>query len=131
MSFVVAKKATLLIPSGPDPDGHHLFVVLTSPCTHGQCLLTSFSSVKPGLFHDKTCLVAPGEHEFITKDSFIEYRLSRVLRCDQIEKAVNGWLYTPKPAVSDELLERIRDGIEQSELTPRFVQEYFEKNKRI
>ena len=131
MAYVVVKKATLLMPSGPDPDGHHLHIITTAPCDQNQVLLTTLCSVKEGRVHDKACLVEAGEHEFAKKLSFIEYRLSSLLHCDKIAKFVDGWYFTPKTEVSDELFERIRAGILTSDFTPRFIQTYFGKNAHL
>jgi hypothetical protein len=128
VSYIVAKKATLLIPSGPS---QHLFVILTNPCDGGKCCVASFSSVKVGGKHDMTCPVAAGEHPSISKDSFIEYRLADVLPCDRIIHHVERWYYTPKAEVPDALFDRIRAGILTSDFTPRRVQSYFTANSHL
>ncbi|WP_192253805.1 hypothetical protein [Mesorhizobium caraganae] len=75
------------------------------------------------------CTIEPGEHGFITKPSYVEYHLSRILRCEQITKCVDGWYFTPKPAVSDALMNRMRQGIVDSDFTAKMVLKYFEANK--
>ena len=126
---VVARKGTLLIPSGSGDDGKHLYVVLTNPCDAGQCLLVSWSRIKENRFFDPACRLEPGEHEFITQPTFVEYRLSRILSCDHIIKCVAGWYFTPKDDVSDEVCDRMRAGLEASEFTSRRVLVYFNANR--
>lgn len=129
MVYVVVKKATLLLPSGPGTDGQHLYAIITNPCDGDQCLLVSFSSVKQGRFHDPACLVNPGEHEFVVKPTYVEYRMARIMRCDHIDKCVSGWTFTPKGPISDDLLERIHNGVEQSDFTSGRVFNYFNANR--
>lgn len=119
----------MLLPSGPGADGQHLYAVITNPCDGSQSLLVSFSSIKPGRFHDPSCLVQPGEHEFIIKPTYVEYRMARIMRCDHIAKCVDGWTFTPKGPISDALLERIHNGVEQSDFTSGLVIKYFAANR--
>jgi len=129
MAYVVAKRATLLMPSGPGEEGLHLYCAVTNPCDQNQCLLVTFSSIKEGRFHDPACVVDVGEHPFVTKPSFIEYRLSRIISCEHVAKCVAGWVFTPKVDVSDDLLLRLQTGIEASDFTPMLVYRYFDLNK--
>ncbi|WP_432284133.1 hypothetical protein SLT36_20295 [Aminobacter sp. BA135] len=129
MTYAVAKKAALLMPSGPLEDGQHLYVIMTNPCDQGKSLLVSISSIKDGRFHDPACIIEVGEHPFVTKRSFVEYRLSRIIRCDHIAKCVAGWVFTPKAGVSDELFAKIEAGIEASDFTPKLVTTYHQANR--
>ncbi|WP_146172497.1 hypothetical protein [Mesorhizobium helmanticense] len=119
----------MLIPSGPGEDGKHLYAILTNPCQNASCLLVTVTSIKEGRFFDPACRIEPGEHEFITKPSYVEYRMSRILRCEQITKCVDGWYFTPKPAVSDDLINRMRQGVVDSNFTAKLVLKYLEDNK--
>jgi hypothetical protein len=127
MPYAVAKKATLLMPSGPD-EGQHLYVIMTNPCDEGQSLLVSLSSIKEGRFHDPACIIEVGEHPFVTKRSYVEYRLSRIIRCDHITKCVDGWTFTPKADVSDDLYAKIAAGIGASEFSSKLTIKYYEAN---
>ena len=79
--FFVARRATLLIPSGPadDVDRKHLFVAMTDPSGERarfcwpQCPLLS-----QGGTWRCACLLVPGDHPFIQHDSFINYRFLRI-----------------------------------------------------
>jgi len=129
--YIVAKKATLLVPSGPGENGQHLYVIVTNPCAEQQCLMVTMSSIKEGRFHDPACILAAGEHPFITKPSFIDYRLSWQVRCDHVVKCVDGWVYTSKTDVTDELFGKICGGIPASDFMPVRLYRYFEGNKHL
>lgn len=129
MTYAVAKKATLLMPSGPQEDGQHLYIIVTNPCDESKTLLVTLCSIKDGRFHDPSCIVEVGEHPFVTKRSYVDYRLSRIVRCDHISKCVAGWTFTPKADVSDSLFARVEGGIEKSDFTSRLVTTYHDANR--
>jgi hypothetical protein len=126
------KGGTLLIPSGSDlrPDGKHLFVILNDPCKNGQHALVSISSIRDGQYHDPTCLIEAGEHEFIRIRSFVQYQMARIERTQHLINCVGGWTFIEKAAVSEALVDRMFAGAIDSDFTPRFVQEYLEALQR-
>jgi hypothetical protein len=128
MPYVPAKGSTLLIPSGSDgnPEGLHLFVILTDRCNEGMHLLVNFATVRPDRYVDQTCIVEAGEHEFLKAKSFVHYRHARTDRAELLTKCVDGWTFKPKDPVSADLLERIRAGVAASPQTARRVKTYFE-----
>lgn len=124
MAYEVRKGATLLVPSGPS--GNHLYVVVTEPDENDQVLVVTFCSIPEQGFHDATCEIHEG-HPFVTRPTYVNYRLSEIMTCAHIEKCVDGWVYTPKQSIDDdELMTRMRDGILDSELTPQRIQTYFQ-----
>ena len=128
--YTPTKGSTLLIPSGTssNPDGKHLFFILTNPCAGNQHLLVSATSVKPARAHDPTCLLAAGAHPFIEHQSYIFYAGVKQLPHSGIIKCVSGTIYTPKEPCDPQLLERIRAGVTVSAMTPRWAKEYFRIN---
>lgn len=131
MPYKPVSRATLLIPSGPptNPDKLHLHVILTDECAAGFHLLGSIASVQRGRFHDKSCIIEAGEHEFIKHDSYFIYRRLTTARGSHIVKCVDGWLYRPKDPVSVALYNRICAGIDRSDFSPRGMQAYWAENK--
>ncbi|MFX4354904.1 hypothetical protein ABTA30_18535, partial [Acinetobacter baumannii] len=90
---------TLLVPSGPS--GNHLFVVLFDPqvpidTSFGKKLhlaQVNFTSVRPGMIHDTSCIIESGEHEFISHQSYVNYRGLRYEEYEPIKRGVeNGRL---------------------------------------
>lgn len=130
MAYTPAPKDTLLIPSGShrNPDAKHLYVILTNTCNYSQHLLVNITTQRDGVFHDPACTIQPGEHRFIINESYVEYKRATVIHTARIIKCVGGWVYTPHDPVSDDLFERIRDGVNSSRFMPRSMKSYFAQN---
>lgn len=127
MPFQPLKKATLLIPSGPerDPNRYHLWVVLTDPCQHEANLLVSISTLHSNRFHDPACVIEAGEHKRITAQSWAVYRLCRAMLSASLVKGEASWMYRVAEPVSDAIFGRLCAGVMESEhISPR-MRRYF------
>lgn len=113
-----------LIPSGPS--GSHLFVVCTGETQSGFRLLVSISTVREGKHHDPTRIVEPGAHPFVTARSYVAYGKADQRTTEHILRCVEKGLFIPKPAVSQELLEHILSGFDESDFTKPWVFELLE-----
>lgn len=115
--------ATLLMPSGNE--GDHLYVVLNDPCafdSYGSnpcVLLVNLSSVREGVPYDATCVLDPGEHAFVRRQSFVFYRNARIEQESHILRLMDQGLFKPHVAVSDEVFQRIKAGLSDSPHTKR------------
>lgn len=126
--FLPNRKASLLVPSGPDhdPDRKHLFIVLSDPVTDEYVvLLVSISSVKENRWNDPSCLLYPGEHPFITKNSFVDYSSARIEPADKLLRGVQSGQLIAQSPVSQEIFERICAGVMASRRTPRHIKRFF------
>jgi hypothetical protein len=130
MVYQPARGHTLLIPSGPqgDADRKHLFVIVTNECKDKQHLIVPISSVKPGIYHDPTCVLDPGAHPFITVQSYALYRRSETILSSLLTKCVDGWLYLKKEDATADLVDRILAGVLESEFSPERIRTYAQKN---
>ncbi len=128
--YLPRKGCTLLIPSGTafNPDGQHLFVVLTNPCGAGQHLLVSISSVKPNRSYDPTCVLQAGEHPFLDRQSYVFYAKIQQRPGAGIISCVKSGLFIPKEDCDASVLKKICDGVTDSPMTPRWAKEYFRRN---
>jgi hypothetical protein len=128
MSYVVKRNATFLVPSGSvdEPEKLHLHVVSTNPCENNKCLLLTISTIKAGLWFDRTRTVASGSHPFISAESYVNYRHAVVKNCATIAKSVDGWLYITKGDFHDALTDYILSGVRESEMTPKYVIDYLD-----
>lgn len=94
----------------------HLFVIATDPAPvqgYGQrpvALLACVSSRKEGVRHDDACELKAGDHPFITHDSFIDYRYTRVERAQDVEARVGDGTFIVKESCGADLLARIIRG---------------------
>jgi hypothetical protein len=126
MAYVPAKGDALFMPSGLA--GNHLFIVLTGiniATSYGTHLIANFSSIKPSVPHDTSCLVVPGEHPFITTPSYVEYQFAEIWMAIDLGSGVDAGRFTKHNyAVADALLARIRSGLMISSFTPRKCKSY-------
>lgn len=129
--FVPFRRATLLIPSGPqhNPDQKHLFILLTDPVqdTAGSkdVLLVGISSVKPEIPHDPTCLLYPGDHSFIVRKSYVNYRMARIEDAQKLINGVKQNLLLQKEILAGDIFARVCNGLTESRhTTPRILEFY-------
>ena len=129
MPYEPGRGKTLLIPSGTtrDPNKKHLFVTLTDACQDGQHLLVSLSRVKDGVHFDDGCVFECGEHAFVRNRSFAAYRLARIEKATHLAQCVDGWYFTPKDDMAPELVERMCQGVEQSEFIAQRILAYYRR----
>lgn len=129
--FVPFRRATLLVPSGPqqNPNQKHLFILLTDPVSNGvdgkDVLLVGISSVKPDIPHDPTCLLYPGDHSFIVRKIYVNYRMARIEDAQKLISGVKQNLFTPKETLVGEIFARVCYGLSESRhTTPRVLEFY-------
>lgn len=115
-----------MIPSGPN---EHLFTVALGPIVlngHGndpQVIVVSFSSIKPGLPYDTSCVVAAGAHPFITRDSFVYYREPRMYTVQELETRVASGQWRAEENCSQTLMQQVVAGFRLSRRLPRHFNE--------
>lgn len=125
MIFLPFKRATLLIPSGPDYDVErkHLFILVTDPVENfdtkiKEVLVVSLSTIKPKSPYDNTCIIHPKEHPFVKYDSFVSYRESAIKDCDKLINGVKQGIFEAKGIIDTPVFTRICSGIETSRFIP-------------
>ena len=103
MPWIAARKATLLIPSGPshDPNRKHLHIVVTDPNASGDVLIVCVVSIPSTYIYDSSCTFFPGEHPFIVKDSYVAFRFSRVVQASVLEAKVAAGDYIAKAGLAE------------------------------
>lgn len=126
--FFVVRRATLLIPSGPpdDPNRKHLFVCLTDPIgPGGDILLVSISTFRQGESHDPTCRLFPGDHPFIRRESYVNYRFARIEPASKIERGVQQGVFIPQQVLDGAIFARVCNGLAESRfVTPQVLAFY-------
>ena len=122
--FLPLKRATLLIPSGPqgDQDRKHLFILLTDPhadeAGKNCVLMVSLSTVRPGVPNDPTCILYAGDHPFVKHDSYVVYQKARLEEADKVLRCVKSGQLVPQDPMDGAVFARICKGLEDSRLTP-------------
>ena len=102
--------------SGPDTD-NHLWVVVSDPLyDENHVVVVSFTTYRPR--KDATCLIEPGEHEFVTITTCVQYLASRDVKLGVLEEWLDSGRIVTKAPVKPDLLARIRQGAVDSPQTP-------------
>ena len=118
--FLPFPRATLLIPSGPpsQPDQQHLFVIMTEPIIQPDATtlvaLVNITSVKLGLAIDPTCVLSPGSHPFIRRESYVEYRRARLEECNKLLRGVRDGTLIPHSLIDEPIFAHIAEGMLRS-----------------
>lgn len=134
--FVPFRRATLLVPSGPQQNQNqkHLFILLTDPVpTAGgskNVLLVGISSVRPGLFHDPACLLYPGDHPFLDRQSYVNYPRARIEDAQKLINGVKNGVLTPRDTLAGEIFARVCHGLTESRhASPKILEFYLAATK--
>lgn len=131
--FLPLKRATLLVPSGTgnDPDRKHLFILLTDPIDDGsgvkKVLMVSISSLRSGVPHDPTCVLYPGDHPFIKRESFVFYARTRIEETDPLLRGVKDGKLVAQDPMESGIFARICKGLEESRFTPSKILKFYQK----
>lgn len=132
MLFWPVKRATLLIPSGPvhDPDRKHFFILLTDPIPKPdagaqQVLLVGIATRNPNFQHDQTCILYPGDHPFLNRESYVNYRLARIEEAGKLVAGVKNGLFVPQGTIDTAIFARVCQGLLNSRhTTPKVLRFY-------
>jgi hypothetical protein len=99
---------------------HHLWIVINDPGQHATTALfvnvTTMSAIA-----ETTCVLQPGDHPFITRQSWIRYASAKTALVVQLDTLEARGLAIRQAPVSAALLARIRAGAAAS---PRLPQKF-------
>ena len=113
-----------LIETNYSEDGSivaHLHIILLPPEEHTKNTIIVQINTLRSQKQDKTMILNPGDHEFIVNPSFVNYNRARILSITSIEAMIEQGIAKIKPPISQEILEKIIDGLRKSDHTPREV----------
>lgn len=131
--FLPLKRATLLIPSGPqnDQSRKHLFILLTDPQDDEagkKCvLMVSLSTIKPGMPHDPTCILYAGDHPFVKHNSYVAYQKARLEEANKLLRGVRNGQLAPHDPMDSAIFVQICKGLEESRLTPAKLLSFYRR----
>jgi hypothetical protein len=97
----------------------HLWVVCSTPSPDGDAVIFNITTRRPD--SDTNCIILPGDHPFVKKESVIAYERGQIMSLQNWVKAQKLGARTYPPA-SRELLFRIQQGALKSDLTPQKLQ---------
>lgn len=94
-------------------DGEHLWVVISDPRQDAEKVvlanLTSWKSNK-----DQSCVLQPGDHPFITKQTCVAYRYARAEKLSLLLERIKDGGLEPREKMMPDVLNRIRRGAMES-----------------
>jgi len=90
-------------------------------------IIVNIQSIR-GEKYDHTVRLKPGDHEFIVHDSFVNYRLARIISLDELEAKIRTGTAVMKKPFRDAILQRICEGICKSDFTPIEVVEMYQSS---
>ena len=128
-----ARRATLLIPSGPpdDPDRKHLFILLTDPRADdtgtASVLMVSLSTIRQGVPFDHSCLLYPADHPFVRRNSYVVYQRARLEAVDVVLRGIHSGHLVPQAALDGAVFARVCRGFEESRLTPPRLLDFYHR----
>jgi len=119
----------LLIETNPNGYGHiqfHLFILIL--IYQKEIIYTIIVPVETlrSPKHDRTTVLKPGCHEFITKDSYINYRRAKITPVSDLQQHVDDGDMKVKSPFNEAILQRVCDGILKSQFTPTDVRELYQ-----
>ncbi|AUM67528.1 hypothetical protein C0J56_00455 [Pseudomonas fluorescens] len=126
----VFQQGTLFILTGPV---QHLHVVMNDPVhcdeiNEMSVLVVNFSSVQLGAFYDPACVLQPGCHPFITRESWVVYRGATVLRVPRLEAQITAGDVRPNSPVSRLVYDQVRAGFDVSDLVSPKISRYLRRH---
>lgn len=122
----VQKSATFLLLSGTNhnPDLHHLHIVCTDADDRGLVLLVPLRSRRHTNLFDDTCILQPHEHDWLRRESYVEYRMSNLVRASDLEKVLNSHKDLSREKMNAQTFLRIKNGFCRSKFTPQKIKKY-------
>lgn len=111
---------TFMYPDGGIP---HLWIVVTEPSgAPPEVVIVSLSSDRAG--KDDTVKLGPGDHPFIRKPTVVFYPDTRLMAVPAIIAEIQNGQASFHADCSEDLLERVRQGLLASPATPRRMKAY-------
>lgn len=116
-------------PQVDRPNLKHLFVVCTPPLKEPPKVLILPISTYRGN-NDSTCLLYPGDHEFIEWDSYVVYDRYFIKEISAITNGINEHKLIWKGFFTDESFSRILQGIIDSPKSEKPSREFYRLSTR-
>lgn len=115
---------------------NHLYIALTSPVSlpgyaDESVLLVSVTTDRQNPKTDDSCILDSGDHEAITRRSYVYYRYALVKGMADIRDEEADGVITLMEPVPPHILGRICAGLEASPRTPEEVKAFYREAERL
>jgi hypothetical protein len=95
----------------------HLWVLLWGPAGAADAFLAVYLTTLRR-HSDRTCILVPGDHPFITRETSVAYNETIRITADRLDRALQNGSASAREPVSASVLEALRRGFFASEGTP-------------
>lgn len=79
------------------------------------------------LTHDRTCILVPGDHDFIRHESYVAYSKARIEPADTLISGVSKGLLVDKGEIRQDVFERVLNGLRVSPFTRPFATNFLDQ----
>lgn len=110
--------------SYPYGDKLHLNVVIQKIVDSDRVLCAFVSSIKEGKEYDNSCILNAGDISFIKHPSYVVYKDLFLMEIEDLKRMINTGSAIVKDHISDDVLERIREGAMNSKFTRTVFKKY-------
>lgn len=107
----------------------HLWIVISDPSQDRDSVVT-VNMTDATTCPDQTCVIHPGEHTYVRKETCIFYGMAKIVSDQSLELQLSQGRLKLHDPVDSTLLQRIRDGCIMSKQTPQIVKDIL-KNQRL
>jgi len=105
----------------------HLRIIITENDDNNEFLVVSVTSWYDGAhWQDSSCILYPGDHPFIVRKSWVDFKRSRSMSYTEVVNGLNHGLLIRKEEVSSEILKRLQHAAEKSEYIPDELRRFFD-----
>ena len=96
--------------------GSHLWVVVSDPVADADHVVVINMTTDRGI--DPSCILNAGDHPFVGHQTCMRYDMARTVQNSELERFASSGTITLHEPVSEELLDRIRQGAAMSNYIP-------------
>ena len=111
----------ILLPK-PGSKEKHLWIVLTEPDEELNVVIVNLTTRRSG--SDTTVILNQGDHPFIRHPTVVHYSDARKAPAKALQQIANRPEYDYHDDLEDEILERIKEGLFQSQETKPAIRDY-------
>ncbi len=102
----------------------HLLIITCEPFGTPKSVITVPLSSKKS-YSDMTVTLSPNNHDFITKETVINYGYARVYDTEEIKRRIDERDFEPRNKLDIDLVKIIQKGLIESPHTPRDIKKVF------
>ena len=100
---MITAKFTFLAPTPKYHNTFHLYIIISIVDT--KALFVNVTTKKAS--SDTSCILRVGDHDFITRDSVINYHDTTIAEIDKLKEAIDEEYFKPQKPITNDLLNRI------------------------